>query len=52
MALASYVSKNGTDTDINRNKKYKKDGAIMKQKYLNKEITPKEFEKWISDSKK
>ena len=52
MSLASSVSHYGTDTAIARFEKYKKDGAIMKQKYLNKEITPKEFEKWISDSKK
>ena len=52
MSLASSVSHYGTDTAIERFEKYKKDGAIMKQKYLNKEITPKEFEKWILDSKK
>ena len=52
MSLASSVSHYGTDTAIARFEKYKKDGAVMKQKYLNKEITPKEFEKWISDSKK
>ena len=52
MSLASSVSHYGTDTAIARFEKYKKDGAIIKQKYLNKEITPKEFEKWISDSKK
>lgn len=52
MSLASSVSHYGTDTAIARFEKYKKDGAVIKQKYLNKEITPKEFEKWISDSKK
>ena len=52
MSLASSVSHYGTDTAIARFEKYKKDGAVMKQKYLNKEITPKEFEKWILDSKK
>ena len=52
MSLASSVSHYGTDTAITRFEKYKKDGAVMKQKYLNKEITPKEFEKWILDSKK
>ena len=31
---------------------YRKDGAIIKKKYLNKEITPKEFEKWIESTKK
>ena len=52
MSLAGSVSHYGTDTAIARFEKYKKDGAVIKQKYLNKEITPKEFEKWISDSKK
>ena len=52
MSLASSVSHYGTDTAIARFEKYKKDGAIMKQKYINKEITSKEFEKWILDSKK
>ena len=52
MSLASSVSHYGTDTAIAKFEKYKKDGAVMKQKYFNKEITPKEFEKWISDSKK
>lgn len=52
MSLASSVSHYGTDTAIAKFEKYKKDGAVIKQKYLNKEITPKEFEKWISDSKK
>ena len=51
MSLASSVSHYGTDTAIARFEKYKKDGAIMKQKYLNKEITPKEFEKWINSTK-
>ncbi len=52
MSLASSVSHYGTNTAIARFEKYKKDGAIIKQKYLNKEISPKEFEKWILDSKK
>ena len=52
MSLASSVSHYGTDTAIIRFEKYKKDGAIMKAKYLNKEITPKEFEKWIESTKK
>ena len=51
MSLASSVSHYGTDTAIKRFEKYKKDGAIMKKKYLNKEITPKEFEKWINNTK-
>lgn len=51
MSLASSVSHYGTDTAITRFEKYKKDGSIMKQKYLNTEITPKEFEKWINSTK-
>ena len=31
--------------------KYKKEGAIMKEKYLNKDISKKEFKKWIEESK-
>lgn len=52
MSLASSVSHYRIDTAIAKFEKYKTDGAIMKQKYLNKEISPKEFEKWIQDSKK
>ncbi len=52
MSLASSVSHYGTDRAIEKFEKYKKDGAIMKKKYLNKEITPKEFEKWIESTKK
>ena len=52
MSLASSVSHYGTDNAIARFEKYKKEGATMKKKYLNKEISAKEFEKWILDSKK
>lgn len=52
MSLASSVSHYGTDRAIERFEEYKKDGAIMKKKYLNNEITPKEFENWILGSKK
>lgn len=52
MSLSSSVSHYGTDTAIQRFEKYKKDGVIMKRKYLNKQITPNEFEKWILDNKK
>ena len=51
MTLASSVSHYGTDSSIARFKKYKLDGAIMKKKYLSKEITAKEFEKWINSTK-
>ena len=51
MSLANSVSHYGTDSAIQRFEKYKKDGAIMKKKYLNKEISPKEFEKWINSTK-
>lgn len=52
MSLASSVSHYGTDSAIQRFEKYKKYGAIMKKKYLNKEITPKKFEKWIENTNK
>lgn len=52
MSLASSVSHYGTEKAIERFEKYKKDGVIMKKKYLNKDITPKEFEKWIESTKK
>ena len=51
MSLASSVSHYGTDSSIARFEKYKLDGAIMKKKYLSKEITAKEFEKWINSTK-
>lgn len=52
MSLANSVSHYETEKAIERFEKYKKDGAIMKKKYLSKEITPKEFEKWIESTKK
>lgn len=52
MSLASSVSHYGTDKSIERFEKYKSEGAIMKAKYQNKEITSEEFEKWILESKK
>lgn len=52
MSLASSVSHYGTDTAIARFEKYKTEGAIIKAKYLNKEITSKEFEYWINNTKK
>ena len=52
MSLASSVSHYGTDSAIARFEKYKKDGVIMKKKYINKEITAKDFEKWIESTKK
>lgn len=51
MSLASSVSHYGTDKSIERFEKYKEDGATMKKKYLNKEITTKEFENWINSTK-
>lgn len=47
LSLASSVSHYGTDTAIAKFEKYKKDGAVMKKKYLNKEISGEEFEDWI-----
>lgn len=52
MSLASSVSHYGTDKAIERFEKYKAEGAIMKAKYQNKEITAEEFEKWINNTKK
>ena len=50
--MASSVSHYGTEKAIGRFENYKKDGAVMKKKYLNEEISKKEFEKWIKDSKR
>lgn len=52
LSLASSVSHYGTEKAIEKFENYKKDGAIMKKKYLNKEISWKEFERWIKSSKK
>lgn len=52
MSLASSVSHYGTDKAIERFEKYKTEGAIMKAKYQNNEITAEEFEKWIISTKK
>lgn len=49
MSLASSVPHYGTDKAVER---YKVEGAIMKKKYLNKEISANEFKKWINDDKK
>lgn len=51
MSLASSVSHYGTDKAIERFEKYKKEGAVMKKKFLNKEISKREFKRWIEDSK-
>lgn len=51
LSLASSVSHYGTEKAIERFENYKKDGAVMKKKYLDKEISGKEFEKWIKDKK-
>lgn len=50
LSLASCVSHYGTDRAIDKFEKYKKEGAIIKQKYINKEISAKEFERWIEKS--
>ena len=52
MSLASSVSHYGTNKAIERFEKYKTEGAIMKAKYQNKEISAKEFEEWIISTKK
>ena len=51
MSLASAVSHYGTDKAIERFEKYKTEGAIMKAKYQNKEISAEEFENWINSTK-
>lgn len=51
MSLASSVSHYGTDKAIEKFETYKKDGNIMKSKYINKEISADEFEKWIINTK-
>lgn len=50
MSLASSVSHYATDTAIKKFEKYKKDGAVMRKKYLNKEISSGDFERWILNS--
>ena len=50
--MASSVSHYGTEKAIEKFENYKKEGAIMKTKYLNKEINEKDFEEWIKKSKK
>ena len=52
LSLASSVSHYGTEKAIERFENYKKDGAVMKKKYLDKEISGKDFKKWIEKSKK
>jgi len=51
LSLASSVSHYGTEKAISKFENYKKEGAIIKQKYINKEISEKEFEKWIESTK-
>ena len=51
LSLASSVSHYGTEKAIERFEKYKKDGAVMKKKYLNKQISRKKFEEWINSTK-
>lgn len=46
ISLASSVSHYGTEFE-----NYKKYGAIMKKKYLSKEINKKDFEEWINSIK-
>ena len=51
LSLASSVSHYGTEKAIEKFENYKKDGAVMKKKYLDKKISAKEFEKWIEHTK-
>ena len=50
--MASSVSHYGTEKAIEKFENYKKEGTVMKKKYLDKEISGKEFEKWIKNTKK
>lgn len=52
MSLASSVSHYGTPKAIQRFENYKVEGSVMKEKFLNKEISKKELKKWIEESKK
>ena len=51
MSLASNVSHYSTDTAIAKFEEYKKEGSIMRENYLAKKTTAKEFEKWIDGTK-
>lgn len=51
LSLASSVSHYGTEKAIERFENYKKDGAVMKKKYLSNEITKKDFKEWINSTK-
>lgn len=51
LSLASSVSHYGTEKAIEKFENYKKEGAAMKKKYLNKEINKKDFEEWIENTK-
>ena len=50
-SLATSVYNYDTDNAIKKFEKYKTEGAMMKAKYQNKEITSEEFIKWIFYSK-
>ena len=51
LSLASSVSHYGTEKAIEKFENYKKKGAVMKKKYLDKEISGKDFRKWIENTK-
>ncbi len=51
LSLASSVSHYGTEKAIEKFENYKKEGAVMKKKYLDKEISGKNFKKWINSTK-
>ena len=51
LSLASSVSHYNTEKAIEKFENYKKDGAIMKKKYLDKETSGKDFRKWIENTK-
>lgn len=49
--MSSSVSHYGIQKAIQKFENYKKNGAVMKKKYLNKEITKDKFRNWIQSSK-
>ena len=49
--LVSSVSHYNNEKAIEKFENYKKEGAIMKKKYLDKEISGKDLRKWIENTK-
>ena len=51
LSLAGSVSHYGTVKAIEKFENYKKEGAVMKKKYLDKGISGKDLRKWIENTK-